>query len=130
MTKEVPRTSVLRDAELIARLRGWARDIQEGSKAIWAMDQDLKEAADRIEQLVATNEALIAERDKQAGYKGDAMAAYCEACLQLREAETKLTKAVWRLEQMRDDVTGYRHVSHFRRGATVTLAEIKGESHE
>lgn len=33
------------DATLIARLRGWARDIQEGSKAIWAMDQDLKEAA-------------------------------------------------------------------------------------
>ena len=118
MTKEVPRTSVLRDAELIARLRS----VHSAA--------DCEVAADRIEQLVATNEALIAERDKQAGYKGDAMAAYCEACLQLREAETKLTKAVWRLEQMRDDVTGYRHVSHFRRGATVTLAEIKGESHE
>ena len=53
----------LSDATLIARLRGWARDIQAGSKAIWAMDQDLKEAAARIEQLVATNEALIKYRD-------------------------------------------------------------------
>ena len=41
------------DAELIARLRGWAKDIQEGSEAIWAMDQDLKGAADRIEALRA-----------------------------------------------------------------------------
>lgn len=40
------------DEELIARLRGWAKDVQERSKAIWAMDQDLKVAADRIEQLV------------------------------------------------------------------------------
>ncbi len=45
------------DAELIARLRGWVKDIQEGSEAIWAMDQDLKEAADRIEALVAERDA-------------------------------------------------------------------------
>ena len=38
---------------LVKRLRGWAKDIQEGSTAIWAMDQDLKEAADRIEELEA-----------------------------------------------------------------------------
>jgi hypothetical protein len=39
----------------------------------------------------------------------------------------KLAKAVERLTNMRDDQTGYRHVSHFRRGAAVTLAEIEGE---
>ena len=39
--------------DLVKRLRGWAKDIQEGSTAIWAMDQDLKEAADRIEELEA-----------------------------------------------------------------------------
>jgi hypothetical protein len=43
----------------------------------------------------------------------------------IEELEAKLAKAVVRLEQMRDDRTGYRHVSHFRRGATVTLAELK-----
>ena len=41
--------------------------------------------------------------------------------------EAKLAKAVERLTNMRDDQTGYRHVSHFRRGAAVTLAEIEGE---
>jgi len=39
------------DEELCKRLRGWAKDIQEGSAAIYAMDLDLKEAADRIEAL-------------------------------------------------------------------------------
>lgn len=47
------------DEELIARLRGWARDIQEGSKAIWAMDQDLKEAAARIEALLEDRDGWI-----------------------------------------------------------------------
>ena len=39
--------------DLVKRLRGWARDIREGSTATWAMDQDLKEAAARIEELEA-----------------------------------------------------------------------------
>lgn len=46
---------------------------------------------------------------------------------QIEELEAKLAKAVWRLEQMRDDRTGYRHPSHFIRGAAVTLAEVKGD---
>ena len=41
------------DQELIERLLGWAKDIHEGSTAVWAMDQDLKEAAGRIGQLTA-----------------------------------------------------------------------------
>ena len=45
------------DKELVERLRGWAKDIQQGSTAVWAMDQDLKEAAAAIE-------ALTAERDR------------------------------------------------------------------
>jgi len=43
--------------DLVKRLRGWARDIQEGSTAIWAMDQDLKGAANRIEELEAAIES-------------------------------------------------------------------------
>ena len=47
--------------DLAKRLRGWARDIREGypsrlregSTAIWAMAQDLKSAALRIEELEA-----------------------------------------------------------------------------
>jgi uncharacterized Zn finger protein (UPF0148 family) len=50
----------------------------------------------------------------------------------LAENEVRLGKAVWRLEQMRDDAVGYRHVSYFRRGAAVTLEEFKmlESSHE
>ena len=44
--------------ELVKRLRGWAKDIQQGSTAVWAMDQDLKEAAYRIESLTADNARL------------------------------------------------------------------------
>lgn len=39
------------DEELVKRLRGWAKDIQEGSTAIYAMDLDLKNAASSIEAL-------------------------------------------------------------------------------
>lgn len=39
--------------DLAKRLRGWARDIREGSTATWAMAQDLKSAALRIEELEA-----------------------------------------------------------------------------
>jgi hypothetical protein len=41
------------DKELVKRLRGWAKDIQEGSTAIYAMDLDLKNAASSIEALTA-----------------------------------------------------------------------------
>jgi hypothetical protein len=44
------------------------------------------------------------------------------------EAEAKLAKAVWRLEQMRDDRTGYRHPSHYIRGAAVTLSELQRDA--
>ena len=50
--------------DLVKRLRGWARDIREGSTAIWAMDQDLKEAADRIEDLEAKLEKAAVALDK------------------------------------------------------------------
>ena len=45
----------------------------------------------------------------------------------IKPLEAKLAKAVERLTAMRDDRVGYRHVSHYRRGATVTLAEIEGD---
>ncbi len=66
-------------------------------------------------------EAQLAERDK--------------ACVEWSEvsqrnyqrakaAEQALAAAVNRLTAMRDDEVGYRHVSHFRRGAAVTLASL------
>ena len=45
----------------------------------------------------------------------------------LSKSEALLAKAVWRLEQMRDDRIGYRHPSHYIRGAAVTLAELTKE---
>ncbi len=72
------------DEELIERLREHY-SLAGFSKGL------IREAIDRIE-------ALIADRDKQAGYKEDYRAAYGEACLQLQETEAKLAKAVEALE--------------------------------
>lgn len=66
--------------DLVKRLRGWAKDIQEGSTAIWAMDQDLKEAANRIEGLEAKLDTMVAALAYE-GRRTDA-------------AEAKLAKAV------------------------------------
>jgi len=75
--------------------------------------------ADRIEELEA-------ERDDYAFKLAEANNTYSEMHVVMSEANDKLAKAVWRLEQMRDDRTGYRHPSHYIRGAAVTLAELKG----
>ena len=71
--------------DLEKRLRGWAKDLQEGSTATYAMDLDLKIAADRIEflettneQLVATCEALTAGRDALLKEAVDALRFYAD----------------------------------------------------
>lgn len=60
---------------LVKRLRGWVRDIREGSTALWAMDQDLKAAADRIEELEAKLAKAVAALDELMPYVGDGWAA-------------------------------------------------------
>jgi len=67
------------DKELIVRLRGWARDIKEGSKAIWAMDQDLKQAADRIERLVEAF-GILEDALQEVGddYPGSGLQEWCQ----------------------------------------------------
>ena len=57
--------------DLVKRLRGWVRDIHEGSTALWAMDQDLKAAADRIEEL----EAKIRTYEQRDGMDGAVVSA-------------------------------------------------------
>jgi hypothetical protein len=107
------------DAELIARML-------DGGVLAGRM------IADRIEFLAKTNEALTAERDMATEGWAEATRLIDVARQQYgaeksraEAAEAKLAKAVERLTNMRDDQTGYRHVSHFRRGAAVTLAEIE-----
>jgi hypothetical protein len=51
-------------AKLVKRLRSWAKDIQEGSTAIYAMDLDLKNAASSIEALTEQLEAARADTKK------------------------------------------------------------------
>ncbi len=84
-----------------------------------------RKTADQIEALTAENERLRAIVTDQ----GETLAVRfrrIELLATTNEALTaKLAKAVERLTNMRDDQTGYRHVSHFRRGAAVTLAEIE-----
>ena len=74
---------------------------------------------------VTVTEKLNSEEDFDALQEVTAELEQAEA--RIRELEAKLSKAVWRLEEMRDDDTGYRNVVHFRRGAAVTLAELKGK---
>jgi chromosome segregation ATPase len=50
-------------AGLVKRLRGWVKDIQEGSTAIYAMDRHLKSAASCIEALAARVVELEAAAD-------------------------------------------------------------------
>ena len=74
--------------------------------------------ADRIEQL----EAKLAEALAVAKiWQEDFIQENNRWC----DASRKLAKAVERLTDMRNNQTGYRHVAHFRRGASVTLAELE-----
>ena len=93
------------DEELIARLLDGC-NLQQ---------RDGERAAKRIEQLIATNEALIAERD-EANKRGDAWRFRADI------AEVKLAKAVEALQWCA--MYGDGDV------ALATLAEIKGESHD
>lgn len=113
------------DEELVERLRGWAKDIQEGSTAIYAMDLDLKEAADRIE-------ALTKERDETDDLWSARVSALTDAIATITEqrgaVEAKLAKAVEAAEQLASDAVPC--VCNYCLEARATLAEIKGEGHE
>ena len=101
------------DKEIIKRLRGWARDIQEGSTAIWAMDQDLKEAANRIEELVK-------ERDDWKAASQGGFRAILAILKRVQAAEARAT----RLEAERD--AAWKRAEHAENmwGSTeVTLTE-------
>lgn len=105
MTKEFPRTSVLRDEELIARLRDGC-NLQQ---------KDGESAANRIE-------ALIADRDAAEAKLAKALEALEALIQQTHDCEKELTE-------------GLHHVDFCGESAPLTnaraaLAEIKGESHE
>jgi chromosome segregation ATPase len=133
------------DAELIARLLGWARDIQTGSTAIWAMDQDLKAAADRIEAL--TEQLIAAHQDaKEAEAYAEELEKDLNTCRMAQAVmdntvaglEGKLAKAVgalrfyaWENEmRLPSDGPWGAGSTDFGKVARATLVEIKGESHE
>ena len=80
------------DEELVKRLRSWAKDIQAGSTAIYAMDLDLKNAATSIE-------ALTAERDALKQIAADHVLQELEQAARADKAEAKLAKSV---EALRD----------------------------
>lgn len=120
------------DEALIARLRGWARDIQTGSTATWAMDQDLKGAADRIEALIAKLATCEKYRDAydEMGRIGTQAVRDLEA--KLAENEVRLGKAVEALKMMCEEFRGYDlpYGSKAYSQATSALAEIKSHSDE
>ena len=116
MTKEVPRTSVLRDEELnktlIARLR-----------SVWRY-KDLHlcpEAADRIEALIVTAALVRGQREKLT-------VALAETEAKLAENEVRLGKAVEALGRIARQ-PDYRLPSP-QEIARATLEELKGENHE
>ena len=96
-------------------------------------------AADRIEQLVATNEALTKERDEADDLAKAAFADGASNNIRLAETsyrvkwlEAKLAKAVGALDDIVKDCEADYPPSHgaIKHFAIATLAEIKGESHE
>ena len=122
------------DKELVKRLRGWAKDIQEGSTAIYAMDLDLKNAASSIEALTEQLEALTAERDMATEGWAEATRLIDVARQQYgaeksraEALQAKLSKAVEALGIIKDR-------QYYRMGpgitaqviARTTLAEIEG----
>jgi len=80
----------LDDDDLVKRLRGWVRDIREGSTALWAMDQDLKAAANRIEELSNCVAVLEAKLRKSALQELSALGQASEAYQAQLAAEAKL----------------------------------------
>lgn len=109
------------DEQLIARMR----------QVEW---EPCQLAADRIEQLLQSNEALVKARREDAlellAASGQAQEAY-EAQLKAEARAKQLVAKCERLEkamiQMRDDRTAFRHAVHFRRFITTIL---KGDDHE
>jgi hypothetical protein len=118
--------------ELVKRLRSWAKDIQEGSTAIYAMDLDLKNAASSIEALTAENKRLGQQCEglMQAGMNNgqaliiaEAKLATCEkyrdayaecdkiGTQAVRDLEAKLAKALAGLDKAAALIED-RHVVH------------------
>lgn len=115
MTKEVPRTSVLRDEELIAYLR------------LQGLDKDIA-AADRIE-------ALLAERDEAMQLLKTLSNMNGDLSRDLYKTKLLLAKVVEALEMYACDpecADGkcYDTGDSCGQFATATLAEIKGEGRE
>ena len=134
--------------DLVKRLQGWARDIQVGSTTIWAMDQDLKEAADSIEELEKTLALRTCEADAKALIVSG-LEAKLKAITERNdlveyanvELGEKLAKAVealrlyiyetTHLSAEEDDGSHWCKISKdCLTRARATLAELKGESHE
>jgi hypothetical protein len=139
--------------ELVKRLRSWAKDIQEGSTAIYAMDLDLKNAASSIESLTAENKRLGQQCEglMQAGMNNgqaliiaEAKLATCEKyrdayaeCdkigtqavrdleAKLAECEARLSKAVEALRYYAVEAMPWEADDSLI--ARSTLAEIEGE---
>lgn len=103
--------------DLIKRLseavaRAWCLE----KNAAKEMDTDLAEGV--LKEIIPLIEELQRENTRlDAGWS--------DANFRALDAGLKLAKAVNRLANMRDDQIGYRHVVHFRRGASVTLAELE-----
>ncbi len=115
------------DEELVKRLQGWAKDIQEGSTAIYAMDLDLKNAASSIEALTEQLEAARADAKEAEAYADELAKDQVDLCRQLIAAEDKLAKAVELVTFASNmDVTDWSEALDVKDQARTTLAEIEG----
>jgi len=146
---------MLTDEELIARLDNLYNMLEEEGNYTKANTAAF--AKDRIEQLIATNEALTAERDmwitqakhaiwadseelKEAEDYAEELEKELNTCRMahavmdntVADLEAKLTKAVKVLNALDAtlDRNGWHFASIAREGIRDTLAEIKGENRE
>jgi hypothetical protein len=122
-----------KDDDLVKRLRDRAKQerlIQANNEAVAAALMGQRLLFDQGHRSPSNTYAVRLSLDHEKCAKQDAELAadWDEAADRIEALEAKLAKAVERLTAMRDDRVGYRHVSHYRRGATVMLAEIEGDN--
>ena len=132
------------DEELVKRLRSWAKDIQGGSTAVYAMDLDLKNAASSIETLTEQLETARADAKEAEDCAEELARDLVKSDNDIDDLKAKLAKAMELLKEARQDLEAY--VTHdwpkdvhphydkkwerdmeLCRRIDATLAEIEGE---
>ena len=112
--------------DLVKRLRGWAKRVLQGSTVVWAMDQDLKEAADRIEALTAEVQRWQGLFDEKHNLMLEQKARAEKAEAERDEATNQLDSAIHSVEVLEKRVAGFMaDNARLRKSCECAMSEIR-----